>query len=250
MRTRQIHPRITVRGILRLVDRLVFCALCTTAVMIPLLRRERLLVFAVLIGAALLLLLTALDKRAAKRERERRFAETARTIRLEKLLLLSDREIGLLLNEPSLVLLRGGDPSVGEITDALREHPRCLAVPAGIGRALPIVQTHAPETRLLDADALLAAVDMPCTEREVTERMAQMKPKRRKPLRETVRFQGRAWKFLLLGILLLVLSLVWKHKIYYRVLSLASLGLSVIAGGFGFQKAHRNFGIFLDKIDK
>ena len=236
--------------ILRFVDRLAFSALCAAAILIPLRKSPKIVWIAALVGAAALLLVLALDRRAARRETERLRQETARAIRLEKILLSSDEALKAALGVPSLRVLRGRDPSAAEIAEALRDRPACLVMLSDTEKAAPLICAYAPGTRLIDADALLAATDAPCTEEEVTERLAALRAKRQKPRRPTLRLSGNAPKFLLLGILLLVLSLVWRHKIYYRLLSVLCFGTSVISGGFGFQKACRNFGIFLDKLDK
>ena len=252
MRTEQIPKRVRriLRLLWRMLDRLAFAALCTAAVLVPLRRRRYALVSAMLIGAAILSVLLALDRRNAKKEAARNRRETARTIRLEKLLLKSDAEIARTISEPSFVLLRSEHPSTGEVLSALRERPRCLAVLTDAERIAPLLAAYAPNTRLLDADALLRSAPVSCTESEVDRRLAAVQPKRKKPFRPSLFAITSRWKFLLLGTLLLVLSLAFRYKIYYRLLSAACFGMSAFSGLFAFQKQHRNFANFLDKREK
>lgn len=248
MRTEQ-NPSQT-RRVLSVLDRLVFCALCAAAVLIPLQRHRYAAVFAVLCGASVLLLLSALDKRAAKKEAGRIRAETARAIRLEKLLMLPDEAIRAALNEPSLLFLRSEHPSGAEILAALRSHPRVLAHLTDPAEIEPLIRAYSPETRLLDADALLNGLSLSCTEEEVDRRQSFASKKRRNPLRFSWHALGNRRKFLLLGTLLLVLSLVWKYKIYYRLLASLCFTMTAFSGGFGEQNRRRNFANFLDKREK
>lgn len=244
------NPRNLLRRIPAALDRLAFSALCALAVLIPLRRHDRAALIAVLTFFAALLVLVALDRRRAAFAREVLYKETERAIRLEKLLLLPEDAIRTALDEPSLILLRSENPSVGEITEALRMRPRVLCVLSNPAPLKPLIETHAPGTRLIGADALLDAARISCTQKEIEDRLSAQRAARQKRRRFPIRLYGGAWRFLLLGTLLLVLSLLWKHKIYYRLLSCLSFGMSVISGTFGFQKQRRNLGFFLDKIDK
>ena len=246
MRTAQKTSRALpfARRVLRILDFLTFFILLSLAMLIPLWKSSPFGLCAVLFGAAAILLTVA-----ERKEREQRMKETARAIRLEKILLMQNAQIKTALQVGSLAVLRQKEPSVAELMDALRTRPETLVTLADAEKLRPIVAFHAPETRLIDAEEICSIIPVEVSETEVHKRLTDMQKPETKKRRFSVHAAGRSWKFLLLGILLLVLSLILNHKIYYRLLCGACFSAATLSGVFDMQKRRMNFRIFLDNGD-
>ena len=238
------------RKALRFFDRLIFSVICAAALWIPLRRNDYGMLACSAVLMSVLLLLVLIDRKRAKEAEIRRIETVKNTIRLEKLLLTDDEIVRKALHAPDLCFIRKTDAGESDLLDAVRNGKRCILLIGETERFRPLIDLHAPETRLIDARTCIDAIGLGCTEAEAIERLAALqKPDRKRICFHDLTHNGRL-RFILLGILLLVLSLVWKHKIYYRLLSAVCFAIPMISGTFRRLSKHVNLGNFLDNADK
>ena len=242
--------RRPLRVVFRVVDHIVFAAICAAAIRIPLRADDRVTLACAFVMFAVFTALIWIDRRTDRKKAACRLKETAEAIRIEKLLLKTDAEIRAALHEPGLVFIRRTDAGESDMLEAIRAGARCILVVRNAERFRLLIATHAPQTRLMEARDQLEALGVVCTEREAQARLKAAQKPRAKRLRLRSMGGGGAIRFFALGILLLVLSLAWKHKIYYRLLSAACFAASYLAGRFDLQNHHFIFGNHLDNIDK
>lgn len=234
----------------KLVDALLFALLCAASVRVLFRDRGTALFACALVFFGTALLLTLRSRIAREKARQKAYAETEQAIRTEKILLLSDEAISAALGETDVFVIRKTEPTADDILQAIAQRPRCIAAAADVGKFRPILAAHAPELPLFDLRERAGQLGVSCTEEEIGTRLRLLNEQNKKRIRIRLTPHGAAVRFFALGTLLLVLSLFWKHKIYYRLLSGVCFSLAVISGIFRTSGRGKYFTNFLDNIDK
>ena len=243
------HAPLAIR-ILKGIDSVVFSALLTAAVWIPFRGTAKITLACTLVFFSAALLLVWLDRTDRKRRERMRRSEAERAIRTERLLLLSDEEIRSALHMSDLIFIRRTDAGESDLLAAIKRRPACIAVPCETQSFRALLDTHAPQIRLIGLDELLCAAPVSCSEEEIDSRLHTAGKRLKWRFRPRALLHAGSFRLFALGILLLVLSLVWRYKIYYRLLSSACFTASVISGAFDARRSRRNFAIFLDNRGK
>ena len=234
----------------KLLDAVLFGALLSSSVLL-LLRRSvhRRAAWIVLTAAIVLLLLLIERKMEAVRQRKER-EQIAQTIRTEKLLLMRDTDIERAIGERSFIWIRSQKPEPHEILQAIAKHPKALICMGNCKTAKTLLAAYAPQTRLIGEEELVRLIRPDVTEKEIV--MRQKKPRDRRFSKDRLRrLQHVPFnRYLLLGTLLLVLSFLSKHKIYYRTISSICLFFALCKGLFEREKVAKKFRFFLDNMDR
>ncbi len=152
---------------------------------------------------------TRTEEREQKRERM-----------LVSLLLKEDGEIGEMIGEPCLVLIRKAQADLYAVTDAVRSGAKTIAVPCNSRQLKTFTKQYAPRVRVIGFDELLTRFD------------PELQEKKESFFKRTVRdLFGAAWcKYALLGAACFLLSFSVRLKIYYRFLSTACMIAATITG--------------------
>ena len=230
-------------------DSVVFILLSALATSVLFRKSRYHSLIAVLFALFLSLLTVLIESRKRKRNRRMRIDKAKTEIRKEALLLLTDAEIKEITGFEDLVFIRKEQPETAEILSALSVKPKHLLCTDPNGRISFLVQRYSPETQIHAVQSLAETYLPEPSDGEAEERIRDASNARRSSVRNTTFRRVPFGRYFLLGTLLLVLSFVTDHKIYYRLLSAICMSLSVIHRFFD-ANGTRIFSVsFLDNID-
>ena len=164
-----------------------------------------------------------------KKKRERAEEEY-----LERLLLMDDKTIGASLNREDFVFIRKADPDMFDILDAVRKGADAVGTIRLSKTAANLLSKYAPEISVIGLGEMIDAV------------FPDVSYRRHKYKKAFPSILMRSGKYWLLGVVLFVLSFVLRHKIYFRILSSASMIIALVLGIFNVPNRWKNLRIFLD----
>ena len=241
---------VILKRIVRISDVIVFSVIVESCFIILLGNRMR---HPLGIAASFLsiLLSTALfevrkSRAEAGKERERIRQELI----TEKILLMSDREVSDSLKDESFYFLRRQNPDRYELIHALGRKPKYLITVSKLQIPYSRLHTYSPKTTVLTALKFADLIHVSCTQTEIENRAEEKETYRFDRSRFRQLFSVRWNRYYVLGTLLLVMSFIVKHKIYYRTIASISLFLALIQGIFRSRALRNNSFSFLDKFDR
>lgn len=203
----------------------------------------------ILSALAVLIVLLLLDRITHKRKERNELTHVCKEIRTEKLLLMSDERIEELTGERT-VMIRESYPEKAQILHALIRHPKYLICLGNEEIARELIRCYALQTTLLTVEEAIERTGIECSMEEAKGRMQSRDTRIRRHVDVRQLFQNGWNRYLVLGLLLLVLSVFTSHKIYYRLLASVSLILSVFQGVLRLRKRSNIFRFFLDNMER
>ncbi len=203
----------------------------------------------ILSALAVLIVLLLLDRITLKRKERNELIQVCKDTRIEKLLLMSDERIEEFTGERT-VMIRESHPDKAQILHAFISHPTYLICLGNENLARELIRCYAPQTTLLTVEEEIERIGIECSMEEAKGRMQSRDTCIRRHVDVRQLFQNGWNRYLVLGLLLLVLSVFTSHKIYYRLLASVSLILSVFQGVLRLRKRSNIFRFFLDNMER
>ena len=222
------------KRVFQAADILIFSAFLTVSLLFLFrIRKKPILILCVFGFVLLLTVLTDACMRSRRKLKEKRKEEERQ--RTERLLLMSDEEIGSVLGVPSFYLIRREHPEPFDILEPIRLKKETIG----------ILEHHVETDKLIKRYAQSATV---IEKDEMMRRVFGSDPNdgRKKTVFGFMEFD-KVNKYLILGIVLFVCSFMVRTKIYYRTVSVLCLIIATLTGFFRSRFPGKNFRIFLDK---
>lgn len=225
----------SVKRILRMICDLMDTFLFSVLLSLPLmlfLRRKAGRPVLIVTSAALIAAVFLLRILIRRRRRREEIAAKERKLQTERIVLMSDAEIGSILGEKHFRLIRTQTPQPYDLLDAVRTGAKTIGLLAPCREGKETLFRHADRIHLIEYPELI----------EKLYPDASQDTGRNRPFSRI-----RVNKYFLLGCVLFCLSFFLRYKIYYRLISCVCLIISPFAGILD-RKAGRNYlRIFLDK---
>lgn len=241
--------RTALRHIGTYLDMLIFIVLILLAVSVLIGRNAHHPAIMILLTAALLLVGVLINRRKEQKRKAEERLSIERDILTEKLFLLSDESLSNMLKEPNMIFIRRFRPDEGEVLSAIAKQPNLLICAVKDSKTEDLIRRQSPKTQLYDLIEAAAKAGILCTPMEIETRRNETQNTRKKALKSRL-WTISGWnRYLMLGMLLLVLSFVTSHKIYYRLLSSACMIFMTIRLISDTQKKRNIFRFFLDNRD-
>lgn len=172
--------------------------------------------------------------RYGRAERQKRIERRNKQIKIDQLMLKCDDSLSELTGYKKFIFIRKSNPDRFDILEAIRQEADAIGVLSKKLEFSHLVQSYAPHTAIYDVDEILHMTDPNIVEEK-------MKPQSRGVYR--IRFN----KYLLLGLILMFASFVFRYKIYFHIISCICMFFATISGAFGHSYIHEKWMIFLDK---
>lgn len=206
------------RSIYALFDLAAFSVMISIP-LILIVRVQRKPAFCFLIVSAVFLIgvFVYLNK-SSKRKRDE-LQRTAVEMALERILLMSDGEIGEAIGCDSFYLIRRQNPDSFDVLEAIRSGAYCIGAVNPTKAALECMERNAPDRKLIASDDLIRMM-FPNTDCRAKQRTGFSF------------FKNRIGKYAVLGIVLFLCSFVVHFKIYYRLISSVCLIIASVSGFF------------------
>ncbi len=242
-----IHSFIQYIG--RIADLLLFSILLTASVYLTIRKGSHKIAILFLTLSVSLMIGVIMDRVKCQKQRRTLTERVRKQILTEKLLIMSDSDLKAAFHVKSLKFIRKFQVDQAELISTIAAKPELLICMDACPETKQYIDHYSPSTKFLDAQKAVARLGIVCTEEEVQTRLNNPQNNLKFKHINRALFQLRPNRFFVLGMLLLVLSFLTDHKIYYRLLSTACLIFSVFRGFFDSHKIRNIFRLFLDNMD-
>ena len=252
MKNRKINPIISklTRAIFKCTDILVFSAFLASALIALIDGKSRSRAVIILIFSMIILITVLIEDLKKKKDVAVKKQQAKEEILIERATLMADTEIASRIQENSFAFIRKENPDKYEIIQAVISQPMYLICIKESSLLHEILDRYASHTKLITALELSEIMGVPCTNEDIEQRINGSFSVRIDSKRLMNAIFARWNRYVLLGILLLVLSFFTKHKIYYRLLASICLIFAVFRGVFGRNVIGLFSASFLDKLDR
>lgn len=232
------------------IDIVVFMCLAVLTISLFLMGNTNRVKITVLLSFAVFLLTVFAEYTRSRILKKKRYQQVRNEILIEKVLLLSNKELGKYLHVSKFQFIRKKAPEQSEILYALHMHPTLLICMKRTENIERLVKYYEPQVRIVTVRELAESLPFTCSEDEIKQRVDNIDFAHKTANRSRNVLRVTWNRYFLLGTLLLVLSFLFRHKIYYRFLASISLFLSVIKGVFDNKSIRTNCFSFLDIMDR
>ena len=154
-------------------------------------------------------------------EKRKRAEKAMRQKEIDRLFLMSDESLSKRIGAERFMLVRRQNPDRIEILETIRKGADGIGLLTKNPALTDMIHQYAPQMPVYDAEEILHMIK-PGYEHHPRERSGL-----------------RINKYLLLGVLFLIISFVLRYKIYYRIISCLCLFFASISGAFGASGIRR-----------